>query len=96
LNKKLLIISPYFPPVNAADMQRVRMSLPYFAHFGWDAEVVTVAPEYSDMPKDALLQQSIPSAIAIHQVKALKQNMDIKIRTGQYSPALASFLQEKG
>ena len=32
--KRLLIISPNFPPLNAADMQRVRMSLPYFKDFG--------------------------------------------------------------
>lgn len=69
----MLIISPYFPPSNAADMQRVRMSLPYFAEFGWEAEVVTVAAEYSELPKDDLLLKGIPHEIKIHRIKALEK-----------------------
>jgi hypothetical protein len=70
LTKKLLIISPYFPPTNGADMQRVRMSLPYFNELGWDAEVVTINAKYADLPKDDLLLQSIPPHIKVHRVKA--------------------------
>jgi hypothetical protein len=33
--RTLLIVSPHFVPINAPDMQRVRMSLIYFAEFGW-------------------------------------------------------------
>ncbi|HEY8784044.1 MAG TPA: hypothetical protein VIM16_20615 [Mucilaginibacter sp.] len=80
--KRLLIISPYFPPTNAADMQRIRMSLPYFRTFGWDPEVVTVDERYSDMMKDDLLLQSIPSDIKIHKVRALNKNWTSKIRLG--------------
>src|ERR1700761_549778 len=71
MNKRLLIISPYFPPTNAADMQRVRMSLSYYTQFGWDAEVVTVNDIYSDLPKDKLLLQSIPPGLQVHTVNAL-------------------------
>jgi hypothetical protein len=53
--KRVLIISPYFAPVNAADMQRVRMSLPYFKKSGWEAEVVAVSLEFTDMQTDELL-----------------------------------------
>jgi len=69
--KSVLIISPYFPPVNAADMQRVRMSLPYFEQFGWTAEVVAVDPRYTVISRDPLLQETIPPHIKIHYVKAL-------------------------
>jgi hypothetical protein len=68
--KKVLIISPYFPPSNAADMQRIRMSLPYFNLFAWDAQVVTVDEKQSEMLKDDLLLRSIPAGIKIHQVTA--------------------------
>lgn len=51
-------------------MHRVRMSLPYFSAFGWDAEVVTVDEKYSDVVKDNLLMQSIPANIKIHRVQA--------------------------
>lgn len=88
--KKLLIISPYFPPVNAADMQRVRMSIPYFATNGWDAEVVIVDEQYSDLTTDQLLLQSIPANIRIHKVKALPKNLTSKFGLG--SIALRSLL----
>lgn len=80
--KKLLIISPYFPPSNAADMQRVRMSLPYFTEFGWDAEVVCVDEKYSEMVKDDLLLQSVPQDQPIHKVSALSKKWTSKIGLG--------------
>lgn len=82
MNKKLLIISPYFPPTNAADMHRVRMSLPYYGEFGWDAEVVTVHPGYNDFVKDILLLDSIPANIKIHYVKALDKKRTSKFGLG--------------
>jgi hypothetical protein len=82
VNKKVLIISPYFPPVNAADMQRVRMSLSYFKEFGWDAEVVTVDPSYTDLPVDPLLCETIPPTVKIHYVKALNKIFTSKIGLG--------------
>ncbi len=79
---KVLIISPYFPPTNAADMQRIRMSLPYFADYGWDVEIVTVDEEYSDLAKDELLMQSVPSTIKIHKVEALNKGWTSKLGLG--------------
>lgn len=83
--KRLLIISPYFPPVNTADMQRVRMSLPYFKQYGWDAEVVAVDPEYTDLPQDKLLMESIPADIKIHYIEAFRKNWTTKLGFGSIS-----------
>lgn len=80
--KKVLIISPYFPPSNAADMHRIRMSLPYFQKFGWESEVVTVDPIYSDMVKDKLLMESIPNNTKIHYVKAFSKKWTSKLGLG--------------
>jgi hypothetical protein len=85
MNRRLLIISPYFPPSNAADMQRVRMSLPYYKEFGWDAEVVAVDPQYTNLPKDELLMESIPVDIKIHYVKALSKKWTQKLGFGSIS-----------
>lgn len=63
-------------------MQRVRMSLPYFKNFGWDAEVVAVEDEYVDTVKDPLLLQSIPNTIKIHRVKALSRKWTGKLGLG--------------
>lgn len=80
--KKVLIISPYFPPANAADMQRVRMSLPYFLQFGWEAEVVCVDMQYVDIVQDSLLLESFPKTIKIHSVKALSKKITSKLGLG--------------
>ncbi|MFC0514563.1 glycosyltransferase [Mucilaginibacter angelicae] len=82
MNRNVLIISPYFPPVNAADMQRVRMSLPYFRAFGWDAEVVAVDPLYTDMGTDALLSESVPPEIRVHTVKAFPKSFTSRFGLG--------------
>lgn len=80
--RRLLIISPYFPPCNAADMQRVRMSLVYFKELGWEAEVVTVSAKHADINKDDLLLQSIPTDIPIHEVEALPKRYTSKFGLG--------------
>lgn len=82
MNKTVLIISPHFAPSNAADMQRIRMSLPYFASFGWDAEVVVVNESYSEILRDDLLLQSIPDNINIHKIKALNKQWTSKFGLG--------------
>jgi hypothetical protein len=80
--KRVLIISPYFPPSNAADMQRIRTSLPYFEQFGWDTEVVTVDERYSEMVKDPLLTQGLPAGLKIHTVEALSKTLTSKVGLG--------------
>jgi len=80
--RKVLIISPYFAPSNAADMQRIRMSLPYFKQFGWAADVVVVDDKYSEMIKDELLLQSIPPNVNIYKVDALSKKITSKVGLG--------------
>ena len=63
-------------------MQRVRMSLPYFKKFGWEAEVVTVKSKYSDMLKDDIMLQSIPADIEIHRVKAFDKSWTSRFGLG--------------
>ncbi|RZA02810.1 MAG: hypothetical protein EOP47_05535 [Sphingobacteriaceae bacterium] len=58
------------------------MSLPYFADYGWDVEIVTVDEEYSDLAKDELLMQSVPPTIKIHKVEALNKGWTSKLGLG--------------
>ncbi|RYE20800.1 MAG: hypothetical protein EOP42_26895, partial [Sphingobacteriaceae bacterium] len=80
--KRVLIISPYFVPFNTADSQRIRMSLPFFKDFGWEAEVVCVNEKYTDLPKDDLLLQSIPADCIVHQVAAFSKKTTSKLGLG--------------
>ncbi|WP_172829267.1 glycosyltransferase family protein [Mucilaginibacter mallensis] len=93
--KRVLIISPCLPPINAADMQRVRMSLPYFEDCGWVAEVVTVDPQYVDMVKDDLLLKSVPPDIKIHTVKAFDKKWTSKLGLGSIALRSLWFYKQK-
>ncbi len=42
--KRVLLVSPHFPPVNAPDMQRVRLALPHLRGLGWEPTVLAVEP----------------------------------------------------
>jgi len=76
-------------------MQRVRMSLPYFASFGWEAEVVTVDEHYTDMAKDDLLLQCIPAEIAVHKVKAFNKRWTSKFGLGSLALRSLWFYRKK-
>ncbi len=63
-------------------MQRIRMSLPYFAACGWDTEIVTIDEQYADLAKDELLLQSVSPDLKVHKVKALSKTLTSKIGLG--------------
>lgn len=68
--KRVLIVTPYFPPVNTPDMQRVRMLLPYFRANGWEPTVMTVDEKEAHGFRDELLAETIPNDIDIIRVGA--------------------------
>ena len=94
--KRVLIISPHFPPANTADLQRVRISLPFFKQFGWQAEVITVDEKYTDVVKDELLLYTVPASIPIHKIKALSKKYTAKIGLGSLALRSLWFLRKKG
>ncbi|WP_343523814.1 hypothetical protein [Pedobacter sp.] len=77
-------------------MQRVRMSLPYFSDFGWEVEVITVDEQYTDVVKDNLLLESVPSQISVHKVEALNKIWTSKLGLGSLALRSMWFLRKKG
>jgi hypothetical protein len=63
-------------------MQRIRMSLPYFKEFGWEAEVVVVNDQFVDIVKDPLLLETIPDHLIIHKVNALNKHKTSRFGLG--------------
>src|SRR3954467_10454229 len=95
--KRVLIISPHFPPVNAADMHRVRQSLPYFRQMGWEPVVITVDEKYVEAYSlDHLLGETIPNDIEIHKVKAFDVNKSRKFGLGSLSMRAYYYMLKKG
>jgi len=76
-------------------MQRVRMSLPYFAKFGWDASVVTVDEQYAYLAKDELLLKSIPGDIKIYKVKTLNKKLSSFLGSGSIALRSLWFYRQK-
>jgi hypothetical protein len=71
--KKVLIVSPHFPPVNAPDMQRTRTVLPYLELHGWEATVLAIRPDRVEGAViDELLLKTIPASIRVVRVGGLK------------------------
>lgn len=92
--KKVLIISPHFPPINAADTHRIRQSLPFFMKLGWKVEVIAVDPKCVEAYSvDDLLLQTIPDYIKVHHVKAW--DVDKTRRFGLGSLSMRSWFQYK-
>lgn len=71
MTRRILIISPHFPPANAADMQRVRMVLPFLSNNGWAATVMAVSPASVAVPKDEWLVDGLPTEVAVHRVTGM-------------------------
>lgn len=68
---QVLIVSPHFPPTNAADHQRVRMLLPYLRDQGCQAEVLAVDSTSVAAPRDVWLSTGLPADVPVHRVRAL-------------------------
>ena len=69
--RRVLIVSPHFPPLNAPDMQRVRMSLPHYRAHGWEPIVLCVGDAWQDGVREHDLEQTIPPDVYIVRTPAL-------------------------
>ena len=94
--RRVLIVSPHFPPINAADHQRVRMSLPYLEQFGWEAHVLAVRPDYIEGVEDPFLGKTIPSHIPITYTKTLPVQQTRKLGLGSLGLRSLPYLLKAG
>ncbi len=68
--KKVLIVSPHFPPINAPDMQRVRMSLPFYREGGWKPVVLAVGEPWQIGVREPELESTVPADVRIVRTRA--------------------------
>jgi hypothetical protein len=80
--KNILIVCPRFPPANAADCHRVRLSLPYYAGDRWDPTVLSVDDD-SAAPEDRMLLESLPKESRIVRVPVWSERVCRKFGFGQ-------------
>lgn len=96
LSKRILIVSPHFPPINAPDHQRIRMSIPYFKEFGWDTFVLTVEPHSIEGLQDPLLLNTVPSDIQVTRTGALPLNFTRRFGLGSLGLRSFFYLKQAG
>jgi hypothetical protein len=80
---KVLIVSPRFPPTNAADLHRVRASLRYYLRFGWEPDILCVDPTTADCVNDPMLAESLPKDIPVTRVRAWNEAICRRFGFGQ-------------
>ena len=70
--RRVLIVSPNFPPINAPDMQRARVALPFLREQGWEPVVLAVTPESSGTGVfEPLLEHTYPADIRVIRVQGI-------------------------
>lgn len=94
--RQLLIISPHFPPVNAPDMQRVRMSLPHFAEFGWEPRILAIDPERIEGVREPLLLETVPPGVPVYHCGALDVRWTRELGIGDLALRSLPFLYRAG
>lgn len=70
--KRILIISPHFPPSNLAAVHRSRLFAQHLPEFGWQPLVLTVHEDYYEEKLDWNLHKLLPQGLKIEKSKAFK------------------------
>lgn len=68
--KRLLIVSPHFPPADAADAHRVRMNAGSYRHAGWEPTVLCVHHAHTGRIVDPRLISTLPEGLQVKSVLA--------------------------
>jgi len=69
--KKILIISPHFPPSNLAAVHRSRLFAQHLPAFGWEPIILTVHEKFYEERLDHNLEKLLPVTLRIEKVTAL-------------------------
>ncbi len=72
--KRVLIITPNWPPISCPDMHRVRMSVPFFGEFGWEPLILKINPNEQEGIKDLELNKTVPANIKIWQAGCIPKS----------------------
>jgi hypothetical protein len=70
--KKILIISPHFPPSNLAAVHRSRLFAQHLPSYGWQPQILTVHEEYYEEALDDNLTKLLPDWLKIDKVSAFR------------------------
>jgi hypothetical protein len=70
-SRKVLMITPHFPPDSNAGTHRVRLLAPYLAGYGWTPTVLTVDPSFYEGSLDQGLSSLVPDDLRVERARAI-------------------------
>jgi glycosyltransferase involved in cell wall biosynthesis len=78
--RRVLMVSPHFPPDSSAASHRVRLLAPHLKESGWSPTVVTVEPSAYEGRLDRGLEALVPPSLPV--VRAASWRADVTRRVG--------------
>lgn len=69
--KKVVVVSPHFPPSNLAGSHRARLFARHLPKFGWEPKVLSVDPKYYEETLDPELEALVPENLEVIRTKAI-------------------------
>jgi hypothetical protein len=70
--KKILIITPHFPPSNLAAVHRSRLFAQHLPSYNWEPIILTVHEDFYEEELDRKLESLLPGDLRIEKVNAFK------------------------
>jgi glycosyltransferase involved in cell wall biosynthesis len=80
--RRVLMISPHFPPDTSAGTHRVRLFAPYLPEFGWEPTVVSVDPSAYEGRLDPDLARLVPDTVRVVRTPAWSAAVTRRIGIG--------------
>jgi glycosyltransferase involved in cell wall biosynthesis len=68
--RRVLCISPHFPPDSSAATHRLRLLAPHIAAYGWEPTILTVDPRDYEGRLDPTLARSVAPSVRVVRVRA--------------------------
>jgi glycosyltransferase involved in cell wall biosynthesis len=82
MSRKVLMVSPHFPPDTSAGTHRVRLLAPYLAGYGWEPTVVTVTPDSYEGRLDPDLAALVPASLRVVRAATMPAHLTRQLGLG--------------
>ena len=80
--RRLLMISPHFPPDSSAGTHRVRLLAPHLEAYGWRPTVLTVDEGDYEGRIDTALRELVPASLDVERIRALTPRLTRAVGVG--------------
>ena len=83
--RRVLFVSPHFPPDSSAGTHRIRLLAPHMAGHGWEPTVLTVDPRDYEGRLDEALARSVPADLRVIRARAWPAAITRRVGIGDLS-----------